>query len=268
MEITRMANYVDLFTVVMIFFGLVLFVLIIVLIKILRKNTRYSEHLLSKGSESLERSRLLTRVKLEIQEETMHYVSKELHDNFGHSLALINMELKNLEDKVAPSLKEDIEEVSMMVLKLKSDVRNIFESLRSVQGKSGFLSETLGAELARIKKTGRFQTTFQLKGEEVYFAPEHQVVIFRMFQEILHNVLKHSQADSVDVKMSFSDSNFTLSVTDNGKGFEKNKIIGNGMGLKNLEERAQLISAKVHIISRLEKGTTVQIIIPKEKLDA
>jgi len=233
-----------------------------VLFAMMKHNRLYEKNLHFTSDKMLESSRLMETVKLEIQDETMNYVSKELHDNLGHSLTLINMELQNITDKVSNDLKEEILEVSMMVTKLTGDVRDIFSGLRSIQGKTSLLSEDLKLELDRMKKTARIKTSLEIVGEEMKLRTDDQVLLFRMFQEILHNVLKHANASAVNVTLIFSEKMVVLTVTDNGKGFNSEIIDSMGMGLANLEERALMIGATLDIDSKTGTGTTVQITKP------
>jgi len=107
----------------------------------------------------------------------------------------------------------------------------------------------------------------EITGEERVLPAEVQLLLFRIAQEALNNVRKHAQASSAILKLEFSDDNLTLMVSDNGRGFEVPKMIGDlaglgKLGLAGMQERARLISGRLEIESERGKGTVVTVKVP------
>jgi len=99
------------------------------------------------------------------------------------------------------------------------------------------------------------------------FPPEIELVLFRIAQEALRNIWKHSEASKAWVTLKFGDDKTVLTVKDNGKGFELTERIDDltaagKLGLAGMQERAQLIGGKLTLKSELGKGTTVTAEIP------
>jgi signal transduction histidine kinase len=127
--------------------------------------------------------------------------------------------------------------------------------------------ESIRFELAGIKRAGIMKVQFQQKGTEMGFDEQKAIFLFRIFQETLNNILKHSKATEVIVNMNYLSDLFTLEIIDNGIGFNVAEKRGStassgGVGLKSLYNRASLIGADLSISSEPSKGTTVLIKLP------
>jgi signal transduction histidine kinase len=102
-------------------------------------------------------------------------------------------------------------------------------------------------------------------GEEAHFDQQKSIILFRMYQEIMNNIMKHSKAGHVIVSVSYSpDHKFVMTIEDNGVGFDMEQKLGkvsssHGLGLKNMKNRARLIGAEISIQSKPEKGTIVSV---------
>ena len=118
-----------------------------------------------------------------------------------------------------------------------------------------------------VGKHFEIKVDFASAGKERSFDGETRLTIFRMVQEALRNVWKHSGASEAQIKVEFSDDKTTFTVTDNGKGFVVPERVENlapagKLGLVGMQERAQLIGARLQVQSQTGKGTSVTIELP------
>jgi signal transduction histidine kinase len=116
-----------------------------------------------------------------------------------------------------------------------------------------------------IKKTGDYETVFQAEGKPYILDKQKVLIIYRILQETLNNIIKHSSARKIIIYLLYRPEEFKLIITDNGKGFDLTPLNDNtssGLGIRNMHNRAQLIGAGFLISSTIEKGTSVTVTVP------
>jgi two-component system NarL family sensor kinase len=91
-----------------------------------------------------------------------------------------------------------------------------------------------------------------------------KLIIFRIIQEALNNVLKHAEANKIDLNVNFQETKLEIDVIDNGKGFNVNDENTMGLGLQNIIKRASLSGGKVVVESKINSGTTINLNMPYE----
>jgi signal transduction histidine kinase len=216
--------------------------------------------------EALRQTMLLS--KLEIQEQTLDHISKELHANFSHLVSLININLSEIIPQTSTAMKENVLETKSLAKQLLSELKALSASLNTDHIMHIGFVKALENELGRLIKTKRYQVSFTKTGEERRLAPEHAIILFRLCQEVLNNVVSYAKATLVQVNLSYQPNRMLLEITDNGIGFnialaESQSAEKESTGLLNIKKRAKLINAEVAIESEEGKGTTVQISIPE-----
>ena len=205
----------------------------------------------------------LLRAQLEIQEQTFQNISQEIHDNIGQMLSLAKLNL-NTTDIGQPKQAEDKIQLSRdLVSKAITDLRDLSKSLNpEIIMKIG-LSESIQRELLMAAKTAQFEVNMTQNGDLFRFDPHKELIIFRIFQEILNNVITHSKAKTVNVTLDFQMPHFSLKVGDDGGGFDISTLdsedYNNGLGVRSMKNRAVLIGAEFDISSTLKVGTLVTI---------
>lgn len=245
--------------------GIVFFTLLVTLLILffyfLKKKNRY---LVDKMESELYFQSELIKTRIEIKDQTLSEISKELHDNIGQiiSVAIMQLnisinnktvqikELKDLKDVLAKSLDE---------LRILSRIINKDNLLQN-----NFL-EAIQQDLERIKKLKKIKYHFNQIGIVPIIHEEHELIIYRIFQEALHNSLKHSRSDLFDVHIETTAKVFRLKLKDFGIGYDLNKS-NSGLGLNNMKLRAKLIGAKL-IMESDETGTSVTIEYPLTQCD-
>jgi two-component system, NarL family, sensor kinase len=208
----------------------------------------------------------LSNSQLEIQEETFQHLSREIHDNIGLSLTLAKLHLNtldlNLQQRTPTTIKGCIDLISQAI----TDLSYISKSLNTEAIKSeGFLS-ALQMKLGTISKTEKFAIKFIVNGDAVFLASQTELILYRITQEALNNILKHSKATEIHISLTYTQAYLTLQIKDNGIGInweeiEKVKSSKMSAGLNNMKKRAKMINGFCEIKSK-QTGTTVLVTIP------
>lgn len=205
--------------------------------------------------------------KLEIQERTLDHIAKELHANFSHLVSLININLSAILAQSSGEIKEHVNETKLLAKELMQEVKTLSVSLNSdFIMKAGFL-KAFEYELSRLTKTRRYEVIYQQTGVPIRMPSGEEIVLYRLCQEVLNNIVKHGKATEIRVSLDYQATFIRLTICDNGIGFDPNKVMANSVelestGLLNMAARAKLINADFSVTSAPGKGTEVVIAIP------
>ena len=206
--------------------------------------------------------------QLEIREQTLKYISQELHDNLGQVLSLAILHLSALELNDTRASMERIDLISDLVRKAISDLRNLSRSLDADKIEQGGLIEVLRFEMDILRKAGLYEVSFDLIGEEKRIVSSREIVLFRIVQEVLNNFIRHAQATRVGMTVIYGEASITVTVSDNGIGFDTTQVrdrsAPGGAGLPSMQKRTALIKGRLSIESHPGQGTRTEIIIPYE----
>jgi len=204
------------------------------------------------------------------QEEERRRIARELHDDTAQELVALSRRLDSFTSTANHLSAKDtsyLEELRQQIDRILEGVRRFSQDLRpSVLDDLGLLPalEWLTSDL-----TEHFgiDMAVGVLGSLRRFPPETELIMFRIVQEALRNVWKHSKASRAWVAVEFGDDKTVLTITDNGKGFELPEKIedmasAGKLGLAGMQERAQLIGGRLMLESELGKGTTVTVEVP------
>lgn len=201
----------------------------------------------------------------EIQDSTMKHISRELHDNVGQMLTLVKIQLNNLSEE-SPDNKK-INDSKEFVNNVLTDIRALSKSLNSDNLLHEGLEKAIGFEVERVKKLGNYAVNFSANTGIVSVDRKKEVLIFRIFQELLQNCLKHAKAKNIEVSLEETMQCLNLEVVDDGIGFDfDTKIQKNGFqsgaGLSNLIHRAKLMNGNLIFERGKVSGTRAHLTIP------
>jgi two-component system, NarL family, sensor kinase len=264
MQDTNQQIYFVIVTGVLLAFLLVAFIL--GMIFFYQRKRRKQEREIVRLKEEYEQEVL--RSQLEIQEATMKNIALELHDNIGQSLSVIKLWMSMAPIAADHEAYEGVQNSKEMLQKVIREMADLTKSLHTDRIADIGLSEAISFDLASIRRAGILKIEFDTEGDEFHFSDQKAIFIFRMYQEMMNNILKHSQATHVKVAVLYSDNDiFTLNIQDDGVGFDlqqkKESSSGSsGLGLKSMRNRAKLIGADLSIQSEPGKGTTISVIVP------
>lgn len=200
--------------------------------------------------------------KLEIQELTLDHVAKELHANFSHLVSLVNINLSAALSETGQKAHGHVLEAKQLTKQLMTDVKALSVSMNSDHiMKSGFYNAFV-REMQRLEKTGKYEVVFETDGSPFRFPAEKEIVLLRLTQEILHNIVRHAKASKVEAVLAFTEKRLVVKISDNGIGFDlglarAQSIERSSTGLMNISGRAEHIQAKLEIKSNIGEGTTV-----------
>jgi len=208
-------------------------------------------------------SQTLLQTQLEIQEQTLQHISREIHDNLSHTASIIKINLNTLQLDDKGKAVEKVEYTKELTRQLIGDLKSLSVSLGSDRIDQLGLAKALEGEAERINKTGAFEASFALEGNNPGIHKDKAIILYRMAQEVLNNMLKHSQAKHIRILLSATENFITLAVSDDGVGFDlEEKKKSGGAGLLNLQNRARLINAKLTMQSTPGNGSAVRIELP------
>jgi signal transduction histidine kinase len=233
---------------------LILLLIAVVVITIFVSNKRHAQQETQMAKMQLDYEKELRSTEQEVQEQVLVNVARELHDNIGQLLTVMSMQLEQ-QKFINPTMAEPLQSISNTLASTTQEVRRLGKSLNSDLLEANGLIHSMEQEVARLQQLKKYNVTWEHHAEP-RLSKDQRVIIFRMFQEMLNNIMKHSAAKNITVKVGSGDL-FKLTVSDDGKGFDTTEMIKSpkGSGLKNMNKRAEMAKLKLGISSEINKGT-------------
>lgn len=245
-------------------------ILFIVLFIIMYRQKMIRIHLQQQEAEHNRNSELL-KTRIEVQEQTLNHIARELHDNIGQEVSTAKVILKNLDHKPKdlPETRRIIKESVVILDKVYEDMRLVSHSLKGYNIEEVGWIEAIEKELYYMREYGQIHTHLQYLDNEVELVnseSDKALLLFRIIQECLQNIMKHAQASEVHVILKQAENKglfnlLNITVRDNGIGMDTTKV-NKGMGLLNMEQRVKMLAGKMKIISNTGNGTTIMFHIP------
>ncbi len=223
---------------------------------------RHNSHIAEKQLLQTQFHQTLLQSQIEIQEQTLRHISRELHDNLGLAATLIKINLNTLKLDDAAATAEKVEATKDLTRQLITDIKSLSVSLSSDRIAQTGIVKALQTEAERVNKTGLFTANFVFDGNPPNIENDKAIILYRMAQEVLNNSIKHSHAKQISINLTVSESLFTLAISDDGNGFDLSKHSSSGSGLTNLQQRASLINASLSMQSSPGNGSRVFIEMP------
>jgi signal transduction histidine kinase len=242
-------------------FVLLLVVALLILFRIYLK--RKNKLLLEKERMSIQFEQTLLRSKLEIQEATLAHVGREIHDNIGQVLSMVRINLNTLRNA---GEQEKLELMDELMEKAITDLRSLSHSLNTEFIRKGGWTKAVERLFTDLKRTGKYETFVQLEETLPPLSDEKSIILFRMVQEIVNNIIKHAKADEVSLRAVKREDRILIAIRDNGRGFDVQEQ-QDGSGLSNLRSRSKMIDADLDMKSQPGVGTQVFISINTESND-
>jgi signal transduction histidine kinase len=203
----------------------------------------------------------LQEAKIEITNQNLKNISWELHDNIGQLLSVAAIETKMLmQEKTIDTSR--LGEVVDILGKSIAQIRGLSKTLNfEVIQKMGF-NEVLENEIDRLQRLGLIKTELRID-RDVKVQKSQEIIIFRMLQEFISNSLKHAQATTLRISITFENKKVIVKASDDGIGFDIKSVKVNN-GLLNLESRSKLINADFSLESTEGNGTIMLIILDEK----
>lgn len=209
-------------------------------------------------SERKELERKVLNAVIQTQESERKRFAEDLHDGIGQILSGVKMQLQSLEGEAD---NEVVSDVRNMIEQAIEETRTITHDLMPNELRDFGLIKAVENLIQRMWKSHGIHVEFNAPEEELELPEELQVAAYRIFQELLNNVLKHSKAENVTFRIEKKKSSLEFLVEDDGIGFDP-KPPKEGVGTTNIKRRADLFGGSVNIRSKPGKGTQVEGRIP------
>lgn len=213
----------------------------------------------------IDHARTLMSTQLEIQEQTFQNVSREIHDNISLSLTLckLNLNTLNLNNK-DECIKKVTSSIDLLG-KAIADLSDISKSLNSDLIQQQGLLKVVEKEMHKIRQIGILNIEWNFLGSPIYMDSQKELIIFRIIQEALNNIIKHSNATYAKLELNYLTSKLVIKISDNGKGFNIHNVgTSEHAGLKNMRARAMMLNGFMDVKSFPGAATTLLFTIPFE----
>lgn len=227
--------------------------------------------------------RALTRKLTETQETERKQLARELHDEMGQALTAININLsaviQSLDETAPPKMKARLVEANELATQTVEQVRELSLNLRPPMLDDVGLLPTLEWYVKRFDERVNTQTQLDVTGFEARASSVVETAIYRIVQEALTNIARHSAAASVSLILEQTADEIIIKIEDDGQGFDIQQVLdmatpyygatpngetSHGMGLLGIRERVLLLNGRFDIHSELGQGTRLSIVIPQE----
>lgn len=228
---------------------------------LIRSNRRLFERL---SSLSAQRSDLARKL-ISMQEEVLRSISRELHDEFGQILTAIGAMLaRAARQDVPPSFRESLQEVREIAQVTLDKTRSLYQSLHPAILDDGGLEQALTWYLPVFEKQTGIKVQYQKTGTSLVVADGVAIHVYRVLQEALNNLARHSKSPLAWVRVDFSPDRLRLEVEDRGVGLPVNRSAGvrRGIGMVAMRERAELLRGKIEFLRPPDGGTLVRLDVP------
>jgi len=212
-----------------------------------------------------ERQKRFTEQLIESEEQERSRIAAELHDGLGQQMLIIKnraeLAKKFIGDK--ETLEDQLDEIMQSAVISISDVRSMSYGLRPVHLERFGLTEAINNLFDQVKDTTEIEWDFEIPNIDELIVKNKEINFYRVLQEAVNNIIKHADATEASVHITRNDKGVKMLISDNGIGFDVNaKDNFVGLGLSGMQERIETLSGILEIISDINKGTTIKIMIP------
>jgi signal transduction histidine kinase len=207
----------------------------------------------------------LARKLISMQEEVLRSISRELHDEFGQILTAIGAMLaRAAKQEAPPAFQQSLQEVREVAQATLEKTRSLYQSLHPAILDDGGLEQALTWYLPVFQKQTGIRVQYQKTGASHAVPDGVAIHVYRVVQEALNNLAKHSKSEHAWVRLSLSPQHLHLEVEDHGIGLpnDQRNSIRRGIGMVAMRERAELLRGKIEFLRPAEGGTLVRLDVP------
>jgi two-component system, NarL family, sensor kinase len=251
------------FVVIFIVVSVLLLLILVVFIVIIIYRYQQKQNIYFKDIETLKTSHenILLQSQLEIQEQTFQNISREIHDNISQKLTLAKLYLNTFDFNNSNIAMQQVTDSVNIIGEAIKDLSNLSRSMSNEIILNSGLIKAAELEVMQLAKTGIYKINFSATGNPVFMDSDTELLLFRIMQEVLNNIVKHAAAEAIDINLHYDNILLTVQIKDNGKGFDTDETKP-GIGLQNIKKRAALLKGGLWINSTPDIGTQIKIEIP------
>ena len=230
---------------------------------------RWNRRLFARMAELSDRRSELAQKLIATQESTLRYISRELHDEFGQILTAMGSMLgrAGAHAPEGSGLRNDLQEVRQIAQDTLDRVRSLSQALHPVMLDEAGLETTLDWYVPTVERQTGIAISYEKQGAPFAVESSAAVQIYRVLQEALNNVARHSGAKQVSVRLRFLPATLELEVEDHGVGFN-GRPAKHGIGLVAMRERSELMGGQIVFSTPSGGGTLLHLIVPREKVES
>jgi signal transduction histidine kinase len=202
---------------------------------------------------------------MDAQEKERARIARELHDDLSQSLALLSIQLGMLgnDPEVPEGVKNQLESLVSQITHISTDVHRISHELHPAKLSQLGLESTLRSFCRELSAAHPIKIDFEAENLPRSLPDDVSLCLYRVTQEALQNVIKHSGANAARVSIKPENNEIYLSISDNGSGFDTNAARSKeSLGLISIDERVRAVKGKVRIISAPGAGTKIEARVP------
>jgi signal transduction histidine kinase len=230
---------------------------------------RWNRRLFARMAELSERRSELAQKLIATQESTLRYISRELHDEFGQILTAMGSMLgrAGAHAPEGSSLRADLQEVRQIAQDTLDRVRSLSQVLHPVMLDEAGLETTLDWYIPTVERQTGIAISYEKAGAPFDVNGSAAVQIYRVLQEALNNVARHSGAKQAWVRLLFESATLELEVEDHGVGISE-RPAKQGIGLVAMRERSELLGGRIVFSAPPAGGTLLHLSVPREKIES
>ena len=228
---------------------------------------RWNRRLFARMAVLSERRSELAQKLISTQESTLRYISRELHDEFGQILTAMGSMLGRAGSHApeGSTLRIDLQEVRQIAQDTLERVRSLSQALHPVMLDEAGLETTLDWYIPTIERQNGIAISYEKQGTPFAVEGSAAVQIYRVLQEALNNVARHSGAKQAWVRLRFLPTMLELEVEDHGSGFS-GRPAKQGIGLVAMRERAELMGGQLEFSTPPAGGTLVRLMVARDRI--
>ena len=230
---------------------------------------RWNRRLFARMTELSERRSELAQKLIATQESTLRYISRELHDEFGQILTAMGSMLGRAGTHApeGSSLRADLQEVRQIAQDTLDRVRTLSQALHPVMLDEAGLETTLDWYIPTVERQTGIAISYAKQGTPFQVEGSAAVQVYRVLQEALNNVARHSGAKQAWVRLHFLPATLELEVEDHGVGFSE-RPAKHGIGLVAMRERSELMGGRIAFRTPAAGGTLLHLTVPRERVES
>jgi len=239
--------------------NIILLIIVITILIIYRFKQKQKAQILK---ETIRQDKLRYKAIIDSEENERIRIAKELHDGLGQLLSSAKLNISSFEDSIDDDNITTYKNSINIIDEAVGEVRNISHNLMPTALTKYGLIEAINSLAKKINDSKQINVSFNHNNINISLEKETEIAIYRIVQEIINNMLKHSKASLINILLQSDNNTLSIEISDNGTGFNTNEITNSkGIGWQNIYSRVSMINGKITVNSLTDKGTNIKITI-------